>query len=117
PIGRRILIGPVAEEDVIPTGDYYCEIQSLPGRLGIVKTPMLPSGIVIVDGKKYDAVSDGLPLDPGDTIKVSAIKGNRVFVSKYDGETSETELPATDTGILSQSIEELGLDAFDEPLG
>ena len=26
PIGKRILIGPVAHEDVIPTGEYYSEI-------------------------------------------------------------------------------------------
>ena len=116
PIGKRVLIGPQSREDVIPTGEYYDEIQSLVGRLGIAKTKMLPSGIVIIDGKKYDAVTDGLPMDAGDTIKVNAIKGNRIVVSKYDGESStDNDLPATDNDILSRPLEELGLD--EDPLG
>lgn len=116
PIGKRILIGPQAREDVVPTGDYYDEIQSLIGRLGIAKTKMLPSGIVVIDGKKFDAVTDGLPMEPGDTIKVSAVKGNRIVVSQYLGDVSDADnLPATDTDILSRPLEELGLD--DDPLG
>jgi membrane-bound ClpP family serine protease len=113
PIGKRILIGPQAREDVVPTGDYYDEIQSLIGRLGVAKTKMLPSGIVIIDGKKYDALTDGLPVESGDTIKVAAIKGNRVIVSKFDGDPSDDG--SNESGdILSRPLEELGLD--DDPL-
>ena len=116
PIGRRILIGPQAREDVVPTGDYYDELNSLIGRLGIAKTKMLPSGIVIIDGKKFDAVTDGLPMEPGDTIKVSTVKGNRIVVTKYEGDVSDQfDLPATDSDLLSRPLEELGLD--EDPLG
>ena len=116
PTGRRILIGPQAREDVVPTGDYYDELNSLIGRLGIAKTKMLPSGIVIIDGKKFDAVTDGLPMEPGDTIKVSTVKGNRIVVTKYEGDVSDQfDLPATDSDLLSRPLEELGLD--EDPLG
>ena len=116
PIGKRILIGPVAMEDVELQGEYYDEIKSLKGRLGVAKTKMLPSGIVVVDGKKFDAVTDGLPIDEGETVKVISAKGNRVVVSKYDGENLDTaNLPATDAhDLLSKPLEELGLDAIDE---
>jgi len=118
PIGKRILIGPVSSEDVIPNGEFYDEIQSLVGRLGVVHTKMLPSGIVVIDGKKFDAVSDGLPLDPGETIKVTSVHGNRVCVAKYDGEiTDQNDLPASDADLLSKPLEELGLDPIDDPLG
>ncbi len=115
PIGKRILIGPVASEDVIPQGEFYDEIQALEGRLGVVRTKMLPSGIIVIDGKKFDATSDGLPLDPGETIKVTSVKGNRIFVSKYEGEFADgDDLPASDADLLSKPLEELGLD--DDPL-
>ena len=118
PIGRRILIGPVDRDDVIPKGEYYNEIQSLVGQLGVARTTMLPSGIVMINGKKFDAVSEGLPLEQGETIKVIAVKGNRIVVSKYDGDiTDQSNLPARDSDILSQPLEDLGLDPLDDPLG
>ena len=117
PIGRRILIG--RAEDVLPQGDHY-ELDHLVGQLGIAKTKMLPSGMVMVDGKKYDAFSSGLPIDAGQTIKIVAIKGNRIVVTPYDGEVADSqELPAGDNDMLNKPLEELGidLDALDNPLG
>lgn len=117
PIGRRILIGPLAHEDVIPQGEYYTEIKSLVGQLGVVKSIMLPSGIVMINGKKFDAISDGMALEPGETIKVVAVRGNRIVVSRYDGEVGDAiDLPARDSDLLSQPLEELGLDPLDDPL-
>ncbi len=118
PIGRRILIGPVSHEDVIPQGEYYTEIKTLEGQLGVVRTIMLPSGMVMINGKKYDAISDGMALEPGDTIKVAAVRGNRIVVTRYDGDIGDTsDLPARDSDLLSQPLEELGLDPLDDPLG
>lgn len=114
PIGKRILIGPVDMDDVELQGEYYDEIKSLLGRLGTAKTKMLPSGIVMIDGKKFDAVTDGLPIEAGDSIKVISAKGNRVVVSKYDGEFDAQDLPATDSDLLSKPLEELGLDSLEE---
>jgi hypothetical protein len=79
---------------------------------------MLPSGIVMINGKKFDALSDGLPIDEGATIKVVAIKGNRIVVQPHEGTVSDAaDLPAFDQDFLSQPIEELGLDGLDDPLG
>ncbi len=119
PIGRRILIGRAeSPDDVLPKSDYLDEIRGMVGQLGIAKTKMLPSGMVMVNGKKYDALSEGLPVEQGDAIKVVAIKGNRIVVIPFDGEDVDTDdLPARDNDILSQPIEELGLDSFDDPLG
>ncbi len=115
PIGRRILIGPVESKDVVPSGGYYDEIKSLVGQLGVARTPMLPSGIVTINGKKFDAMSDGLALEPGEAIKVTTVRGNRIVVTRYDGESVDaTDLPRRDSDILSQPLEELGLDPLDD---
>ena len=118
PIGRRILIGRAKAEDVLPQGEHY-ELEHLVGRLGVAKTKMLPSGMVMVDGKKYDAFSSGLPIDSGQTIKIVAIKGNRIMVSPFEGEVTDAkDQPARDSDVLNRPLEELGidLDAIDEPL-
>ena len=119
PIGRRILIQPAdSPDDVLPHSQYLNEIHEAIGQLGFAKTKMLPSGTVMVNGIKFDALSDGLPIDEGEAIKVVAVKGNRILVERYDGELSASgDLPAADIDVLSQPIEELGLDALDDPLG
>ncbi|MCH2181056.1 MAG: hypothetical protein MK108_03540 [Mariniblastus sp.] len=117
PIGRRILITPVdSPDDVLPHSEYLDEIHQSIGKLGRAQTKMLPSGIVLIDGKKFDALSDGLPIEQGQAIKVVAIKGNRILVQPYHGDVDQ-DLPAADSDMLSQPIEDLGIDGLDDPLG
>ncbi len=114
PIGKRILLKNLKPEDVLPASQHA---QELVGQLGVARTKMLPSGIVFVNEQKLDAVSDGLPIDAGQPIKVIAIKGNHVYVEPYDGEVSDvSDMPVRDRDILSQPIDELGIDALDDPL-
>jgi membrane-bound serine protease (ClpP class) len=117
PIGRLILLKNLKSEDVLPNSSHYTRTKDYLGRIGIAHTKMLPSGIVIIDDLKIDAVSDGFAIEAGDTVKVVSVKGNRVYVQPYDGDVDSNELPPRDRDILSQPIEELGLDSFDEPLG
>ena len=117
PIGRRVLIGNFKEQDVLPLSEAYTEYHKLVGQLGVAKTKMLPSGLIVVNDKKYDAVSDGFPIEAGQPIKIIAVKGNRIFVQPYEGDLEDAEdLPARDNDILSQPIEDLGLQSFDDPL-
>ncbi len=114
PIGKRILLKNLKPEDVLPASQHA---QELVGQLGVARTKMLPSGIVVVNEQKLDAVSDGLPIDAGQPIKVIAIKGNHVYVEPYDGDVSDvSDMPVRDRDILSQPIDELGIDALDDPL-
>jgi hypothetical protein len=41
---------------------------------------MLPSGLVIIDGKSYDAVSEGVPIEANQTVLVVAISTQRLVV-------------------------------------
>lgn len=114
PIGRRIILGHMSAEEVMPNSEAYSEIQSLVGQLGTAKTKMLPSGIIIVNDKKYDALSDGFAIEAGQPIKVSAVKGNHIIVQPFDGEIDDVDdLPVRDRDVLSQPIEELGLEGLD----
>ncbi|MEM9943113.1 MAG: NfeD family protein [Planctomycetota bacterium] len=114
PLGRRILLKDLTTEDVMPKSSHYEKRSddSLIGRIGKAKTKMLPSGIVVIDGEKFDAVSQGFAIEPGDAVKVIDVKEHRIYVEPFDGE-SEDELPVRDGDILSQPIEDFGLDSLD----
>ena len=114
PIGKRILLKDMTLEEVLPDNRLT---DDLVGQLGVAKTKMLPSGIVVINHQKFDAVSDGFPIDESQPIKVIAIRGNHLYVEPFDGKVDNvSDMPVRDRDILSQPIEELGLDSLDEPL-
>jgi membrane-bound ClpP family serine protease len=118
PLGKRILLHDLKPEDILPNSSHYKRKDTLVGQLGVAKTKMLPSGMVVINGEKYDAISAGFAVDAGDPIKVVSVREHRIYVQPYDGTVDDTtDLPARDRDILTQPIEEFGLDALDDPLG
>ncbi len=106
PLGKAILMNDT-NENVLPESD----LDKMIGQVGIAKTKMLPSGTVVIDGSRHDAVSDGFAISPDDVVKVTAVRGNRIYVEPYDGEVDEQgRAVAADTSALSTPLEELGID-------
>ena len=121
PLGKRILLDEIKPEDVLPNSSHYQKRNdSLVGQLGIAKTKMLPSGIVVIEGEKYDAISEGFAVDAGDAVKVVKVREHRLYVQPYDGAVdaaSAKDAAVRDGDILSRPIEDLGLEGLDDPLG
>jgi membrane-bound ClpP family serine protease len=81
PIGRMILIPrPESPDDVLPDTENYRGLKNLVGKRGIARGTMLPSGLVIIDGKSYDAVSEGKPIEANETVLVVGISTQRLVV-------------------------------------
>lgn len=117
PFGRRILAVPPKPEEVAPHYDRTAAGQPLKGQIGKAKTPLLPGGSVKIDATTYDAVSEGEPIDRGDVVLVVRVDGNHLVVRKVDGPLPPRPPDAIDPSDLSQPIESLGIDPFENPLG
>ncbi len=112
-IGRRLLPAVPTSKDVLPDSEERRALRALVGRIGRAKSTMLPSGAVIVDGRTIDAVSEGMPIEPGQPVRVIEVRGHRVVVRPVeDGEEAQ---PRSDD-VLSQPIDTLGIDPFHDPL-
>ncbi|MFA7636042.1 MAG: NfeD family protein, partial [Bacillota bacterium] len=61
--------------------------ESLANAEGVVLTPLKPVGVVDFDGRRVEAISEGLFVMRGARVRVIHIEGNKVFVR-----------PITDTG-------------------
>ena len=107
PIGRRILLKRMNNDDVRLTGEHYDEQLALVGKTGIAKSKMIPSGQIIIDGQKYDAVSEGLPIENGDHIKVVAIRMFKIFVRKIDPTEAAVIHSSLEDDIMSQPVEDV----------
>jgi len=79
-LGKRMLLPVPSSNDVLPENNPRKTLEALVGRVGQAKSPMLPSGMVVIDGLNVDAISEGLPVEAGQRVRVVEIRGNRVVV-------------------------------------
>ncbi len=111
-LGRRVLLDLPTSDEVLPDTQQRRELKNLLGRIGEAKSLMLPGGVVLIDGHSVDAVSEGMAIEKGAWVKVVEVRGTRVVVRP----TCERPRPNNPDDPLSQPIDELGLNPFDEPL-
>ena len=67
------------------------------------------------EGRTIDAVSDGMPIEPGQPVRVLEVHGRRVTVRQVPEEAAAQVPAAKGEDVLAQTIDKLGLDPF-EPL-
>jgi len=77
PIGRRMLLEPDDDPALLPDSEKET-LENLLGKTGVAQSRMMPSGIVLLEGIKYDALSEGEPIDPGTQIVV--IQANKINI-------------------------------------
>jgi membrane-bound ClpP family serine protease len=81
PIGKLMLVGrPRTADEVLPETMAYRGLKDLVGRRGQAKGLMVPSGSVLIDGKTYDAVSEGMAIEPHQPIIVVSVSTQRLIV-------------------------------------
>jgi len=114
PLGRLILIPRPKDEDVLPEPIRDHRLEMLVGRHGVAKCKMLPGGAVRVEGKTYDAVSNGMPIENDEYIEVVAVRNNRLVVRPIQKPQLVEETDEDD--LLTRPADSVGIDATDDPL-
>jgi membrane-bound serine protease (ClpP class) len=81
--GRRLIPDGPKAEDVTATGTDATLLKLL-GKEGRTLGMLRPSGIAEFDGKRYDVIAEGLPINAGRPVKVVVVEGNRVIVRELE---------------------------------
>ena len=55
-------------------------LRDMVGKEGIALTPLGPSGLIKIDGKRLDAVAEGKWIDAGAQVRVMHVTGNHITV-------------------------------------
>ena len=87
---RRMSIGNALETTA--GGPDTAEADALVGRVGKTVSPMRPSGTVEIDGRRIDAMTEGMMIDAGAWVRCVAIKGGRVIVRQMDSPADMTDI-------------------------
>jgi membrane-bound ClpP family serine protease len=109
PIGKRILIQPPTLDQLLPNRQQ--QLNLMVGKTGLSISSMLPSGAIRIDGRLFDAVSDGMTIEKETFVKIVAVRGNHLVVRPTSPPESTKPLsnarPTVDTIIP---------DPFNDPL-
>ncbi len=109
-MGKAFLGELQTEQEVLPEDPR----RALLGRVGVARSKMLPSGAVEIDGQMIDAMTQGQAIEPGAYVVVVEVRANRVVVRPAGKDQRPGNQSSKD--ILSRPIEELGIDALEDPL-
>jgi len=80
-IGRQILLIPEEDPALVPDEEQR-SLKQLIGKQGLAKSKMLLGGLIEIENKRYSAVSDAEPIEPGEVISVIRIEGTSIIVRK-----------------------------------
>lgn len=111
-LGRRIAPELPREDEVLPDN---ASLKQLVGKIGHAKSMMLPSGAVVVEGRTVNAISEGMAIDAGETVKVIEVRGSRIVVRKVEY-VDQPQPQRREEDLLSRPLEELGLEGLGESL-
>jgi membrane-bound serine protease (ClpP class) len=89
---RRMSIGSSLYAAATAGPPGIAELESLKGRIGRTATPMRPSGTVEFDGRRFDAMTEGMMLDAGVWVKCVGVRGTTVIVRKLEGPTDVADI-------------------------
>jgi membrane-bound ClpP family serine protease len=93
-MGRRVLLIAPKSEDVLPDHPNKEWLKTLVGRRGRAKSKLLLSGVIAIDGRTVDAVSESMPVEVGQTVEVLQVRGQRVVVRPVTDDEPPAAPPA-----------------------
>mgnify|MGYP002780587844 CR=1 FL=1 len=92
---KRMSVGGELESSSAPLEIAgLAELEALKNRTGRTVSPMRPSGSVEFDGRRIDAMTEGVMLDAGVWVRCVAVKGTTVIVRQMDPPADVADIDA-----------------------
>jgi membrane-bound serine protease (ClpP class) len=118
PIGRRILNRRPGQTDE-PTESRLRsgeKRKDLVGQIGVAKTDLLPGGLIVINGKRLDAISEGSVIDAGTKVVVISSETGKIRVrvaGAGDIDPHQVDVQRR-TESIETSLESLDLDSLED---
>ena len=110
---RRMSLGSSLDATAGTAGpiDLYgqSELEALKGRVGKTVSTMRPSGTVEFDGRRVDAMTEGMMVDAGVWVKCVDVRGGKVVVRKMEGPADVADINLDDPR-PARDLDDLDLD-------
>lgn len=104
---KRMSISSVLAEPpeaiAVPVGEF----ESLKNRTGKTVSPMRPSGVVEIEGRRVDAMTEGVMLDAGVWVRCVDIKRGQVIVRQIESPLVSDDLASEPVEFESPPVREI----------
>jgi membrane-bound serine protease (ClpP class) len=85
PLSRQLILQGAEEDDAtVATMPVNLELEQLRGRFGRAVSPLRPSGVVDFDGRRIDALTEGIMVEPGTWVRCIDVRAGHVLVRPMD---------------------------------
>jgi membrane-bound serine protease (ClpP class) len=95
PLGRQLFPPPSPGDDTLASLAVNQELAGLKGRYGKALSALRPSGVVDFDGRRVDALTEGMMVEPGRWVRCVATRAGTVIVRPVDGPGADEQQTAT----------------------
>jgi membrane-bound serine protease (ClpP class) len=81
-------------DDTVATMPINVELEGLRGRFGKTISALRPAGVVDFDGRRIDALTEGMMVEPGQWVRCVEVRAGKVIVRPVDKPSvSDLEAP------------------------
>ena len=80
PMGRRLILTGPAEDVTVASMPGNKELEHLKGRFGRTLSWLRPGGVVDFDGRRVDALTEGMMVGPGEWVRCLDVRAGKVIV-------------------------------------
>lgn len=88
--GRKLFPTPDPEEICPISEEFDLWRESLIGELAKSLTLMNPGGLILIEGERHHAESQGLPIEPGQVVEIIDVRSNRFIVRLFEGTPTQS---------------------------
>jgi membrane-bound serine protease (ClpP class) len=89
-VGKKLILSFSQGRDEGFTSYTSERYENLEGAEGDAATMLRPSGMVLIDGKKYSVVTAGELVERGERVRVVKVEGSRVVVRRVEKKNDDT---------------------------
>jgi membrane-bound serine protease (ClpP class) len=95
---RRLSLGSVLNDDSgsVTAASGAADFETLKNHVGKTVSPMRPSGSVEFDGRRMDAMSEGVMLEAGVWVRCVDVKGGKIIVRQIETPAGIAEIESGD---------------------
>jgi membrane-bound serine protease (ClpP class) len=87
---RRMSLDSALDQPAAAPAAVPSEVEALKGRTGKTVSPMRPSGTVEFDGRRVDAMTEGVPLEAGVWVRCVDVRRGQVIVRRMEDQPDLT---------------------------
>jgi membrane-bound ClpP family serine protease len=90
-VGKKMVLQPPSASTTVVDTPEAKDFERLRGRFGRTLSALRPAGTVDFEGRRVDAMSEGVLIDAGVWVRCIDVQGTRIIVREADGPPAATD--------------------------